>query len=335
MTKEDNNDDIDTISSEYRYEGTLDFKEIFSELWDRRRTIIILTIFSSILSIIYALSLTPIYKSEALLIPNSDGGLNTQGGSLSSLANDLVGGGLSGILGGGASNTKSKIAMQTIKSRKFAVGFIQKRNILVPLMAAKSWEETSLFPEINPKIFNIEKKVWYSNGQVYDGPNLQVAAKKFTAMVDVQQDRLTGIVALSVQHPSAAIAKQWTGWIIQDINEEFRRQDQLEAQSAIDFLTEQQQINSVVTLNRGLSFLIEQQLSILTLTKARKEYILKILDPPVMPLQRTSPKRTRIVVAATIVAGFLSVIIAYILFFFGRDLRFSLRPPFIAIIRQS
>ena len=61
-------------------------------------------------------------------------------------------------LGGGVAWTKTTLALEILKSRSFIEGFIDRHDILVPLMAAKGWNKETDTIIIDDSIYDAESK---------------------------------------------------------------------------------------------------------------------------------------------------------------------------------
>ena len=112
----------------------IDLKEFFSVLWKAKILIIVITSFFTLSSVLYALSLTNFYKSEAIL------NVAEQSNARSSLAG--MGGiaSLAGISLPSNGEDKSVIAIKTIESRAFLEHLITFENVLPSIMATKSYD---------------------------------------------------------------------------------------------------------------------------------------------------------------------------------------------------
>ena len=137
-------------------EFILDIGEIFAVIFKNLSKISIITSVFALLAIIYSLLLTPVYRSEALLSPakNSTSQSNSLLGGLSSI------GGLIGADFSGESIDNSTLAIEAGNKRDFLYHFIKKRNLLVPILAAKDWDINSRNYSINENIYDINSNKW-------------------------------------------------------------------------------------------------------------------------------------------------------------------------------
>ncbi|TOL87087.1 LPS O-antigen length regulator, partial [Vibrio parahaemolyticus] len=115
----------------------IDLRELFKAIWKGKWIIIVSTLVFGVGSVLFALSLPNVYKSNALLSPTE----SANGGGLSKMAGQL--GGLAALAGvnlGSGESSQTDLAVQVMNSRQFVDEFIDKHNLLVPLMAAKGWD---------------------------------------------------------------------------------------------------------------------------------------------------------------------------------------------------
>jgi len=297
----------------------IDLKQLWRAMWAGKFTIIIISFIFAVASIYFAKSKPNVYKATAILTPaSSEGGA----GGLSALASQFGGlANMAGInLGSGGSN-KTDLALEIIKSRSFIEKFIAKHDLLVPLMAAEKWDKATDNLIINEKLYDQSSNKWIGEVKAPNkaGPSSWQAFIKFSSLLSVSQIKNKTIVIIELEYFSPAMAQQWLNWLIADVNEFMRDQDQKEAKDSIDYLTEQLKHIHVTTMETVFYQLIEEQTKNMMLTKVKAEYVLKIIDPAQVPDIKSSPKRGLIVVLGTILGGILSVIIVLIRYFSSKE----------------
>jgi uncharacterized protein involved in exopolysaccharide biosynthesis len=299
----------------------IDLAELWRAIWAGKFTIIIISMIFAVASVFFALSKPDIYKASAILAPaSSEGGaaglgaLAGQFGGLASMAGINLG-------GGGGGGDKTALALEILKSRSFIEAFITKHDLLVPLMASKNWDMTSDTLIVNEELYDQANKKWIREVKApkKPEPSSWEAYKELSELLTVSQDKTTSMVNIDIEFFSPAIAQQWLTWLIQDINEFMREQDQIEAKASIDYLTEQLINIKVATMETVFYQLIEEQTKNMMLTMVKKEYVLKTIDPAQVPDTKDKPKRALIVVLGTMLGGILSVLIVLIRYFSSRS----------------
>lgn len=284
------------------YNDAIDLRELIRIVWDGKWLIGAVTAASATIAVIVALMLPNIYRAEALLAPNEQQGakglsaLAAQYGGLASLA---------GINLGSGNADKISIGLEILQSRKFIAEFVERRSILVPLIASEGWDSTTGELRIDSGAYDIESNKWVRDEGPGKGavPTPQEAYKKFRELLSVSQDTKTGLISVSVEHHSPEIAKQWTDWLIEDINQEIMRQDVGDAEQAIEYLNKQIESTSIADLQSVFFNLIEEQMKTVMLANVTGEYFLRTIDPAVVPEEKARPRRSLMVLLAAFLGG--------------------------------
>jgi len=282
----------------------IDLKELLQLFWREKFLLIGITTIFAVGSVLFALSKPNLFKSEALLFPVSEDSAS------SGLANSLGGiAALTGInMGGGNSN--QKIALETLRSRAFLGEFIEKRGILVELMALKEWDYKTNLITLDPSIYDSSQNVWVR--EVREGkqpkPSLWEAHKELNDMIEISTTKSSGSILLSISSQSPFLAKQWLEWMIEDLNSWMKDKDISEAKKNIHYLNDKLQSTQLSEMQTVFYQLIEEQTKKLMLAEVQDEYVFKVIDPAVVPEDKDSPNRAIICVLGT----FLGVVLSFI-----------------------
>ena len=290
----------------------IDLRELWNALWQGKVTIIAITSVFAIAAVIIALMLPNIYRSEALLAPAEE----SQGGGLSALAGQF--GGLASIAGINLSDGATDptvVAIETLKSRRFVKTFIDKHQLLVPLMASDGWNESDNTLTIDAGIYNSDTQEWVRDVS----PPLQAKPSDMEAynvfmddVLSVSQDKKSSLVRIGVEFYSPTLAKQWVDWLVTDLNDYMRAKDLNSANRTIDYLTKQLNSTSIADMQTIFYQLIEEQTKTIMLANVRQDYVLEIIDPAVVAEEASEPKRALICGALIVLGGFLGVIVVFI-----------------------
>lgn len=290
-------------------------KEIFDILWNQKLFIILLTSTFTCLSIIYSLSLNNIYTSKIILAPESKG---------SFMGNSSLAGfaGLAGINIPKESIDKTTIGIETIKSLDFFKNFAQNHNVLVNLMAADKWNDTTQELMINPDIYDEINKKWIPKDKLSldETPNIQESHEKFLGLLSISQDSKSGLVLIKVDHISPVVAKNWVEWIVKDINELSQEYEIVKSKKAIEYFNEQIKISTINDSRKLLFDLLQNEMHSIMLAKTNPEYLFRVIDSPVIPFKKSKPFRSIIVLSFSFF-GFLAasmMILIHRLYFFDK-----------------
>ncbi|ELA8131511.1 TPA: Wzz/FepE/Etk N-terminal domain-containing protein [Vibrio parahaemolyticus] len=297
----------------------IDLHELFRVLWKGKWIIIATTFVFALGSVLYALSLPNIYKADALLAPAE----TSNGGGLSKMASQL--GGLAAIAGvnlGSGESSQTELAVQVMKSRQFAEAFINKHNLLVPLMAVKGWDLASNKLIIDEDLYDTLSNKWLRAPDGLRGakPTAQEAFEVFNKdTFNISQDKESGLYTVSVKYYSPYIAQQWVNWLVEDINKVMRERSIAETSQNLAYLNTQLQKTAVTDMQSTFYKLIEEQTKSLMLAEVQEEFIFRVVDPAVAPEKKSGPKRALICVLGTLLGAMLGVAITLICFVFRKE----------------
>lgn len=250
----------------------------------------------------YSLSLPDIYLSEAKLVPaTNQGGANIPGqiGNLAALA---------GVNLGGKTNDKSIVALEVIKSNDFLKNFVNKNNLIVPLLAAKGWNSSTQQLIIDSEIYDEEKKEWITTDNVKNDETkiINRAVRQLKSLISTSQDKNTGIITITIEHVSPVLAQEWLTNLIQAINDEMRNRDAEEAEHSLIYLNKELANSNIAEIKNTLISVISEQMKTKMFVNIRNEYAFKYIDSATLPERKSKPKRALITIAS-LMFGFFAI----------------------------
>ncbi|TOL19156.1 LPS O-antigen length regulator [Vibrio parahaemolyticus] len=304
----------------------IDLRELFKALWEGKWIVIATTFVIAVSAVLYALSLPSIYKADALLAPAE----SSNGGGLSKMAGQL--GGLAALAGvnlGASESSQTDLAVQVMRSRQFINTFINKHDLLVPLMAGKDWDLSNNKLILDEELYNPNTGEWLRDAKGLRGatPTAQEAFEVFSKEVlSINQDKESGLYTVSMKNYSPYIAQQWVNWLIEDINKAMRERTIAETSQNLAYLNTQLQKTAVTDMQSTFYKLIEEQTKSLMLAEVQEEFVFKVVDPAVVPELKDSPKRVLICVLGILLGVMLGVAIVLIRIVFRKEDTENLEP---------
>jgi len=297
-------------------EDEIDLRELWQVIWSGKWTIILVTFLFAAASVSYAILQPNQYKSEVLLSPSSSSG----GGGLGQMAGLAAMAGFN-IGGGGGEVDKSQLALATLQSRDFLTKFINRHQLTVPIFAGKKWDINSGELMLDNEIYNSSTKQWLREVKAPKKPEPSdwEKYKEFSPMLAVSEDKKTGLITVSIEFLSPVMAKHWVDLLVKDINLQYQEQDYKKATKNIKYLTAKLKQTSITDMQNIFFSLIEEQMKTKMLAQLDDEYVFKVLDPAVVPEEKSKPKRALIAVVGTITGGMLGIFLVFILNFARSD----------------
>lgn len=294
-----------------QYDDEIDLRELFRTLWAGKWLISGTTFVAAVIAVIVALMMPNIYRADVLLASNHQEGA----GALSALAAQYGGlASLAGINLNVGKADKTVLGLEVLKSRKFISKFIERHELLVPLIAAHGWDTETGDLKIDADDYDVTAKRWVRDVSPPKKtiPSLQEAYEEFMEILTVSTDKKSGLVTVAVEFYSPTMAKQWVDWLVDDLNAFIMQQDVTEAEQAIEYLNGQIANTSLAELQNVFFRLIEEQTKTVMLAAVSNEYLLKTLDPAIAPEEKARPKRALIAILGTLLGGMLGVMVVFV-----------------------
>lgn len=269
-----------------RSTDAIDLPSLWRSLISGRWIVVATVALFAAVGIAYALLATPIYRAEVVLTPAVDDRLGAAQklGGLASLA------GLN--LGGGRDATEA-IAM--LQSRGFVEEFIRDKH-LMPVLFSDEWDPVN--------------RRWRSSDPEQQ-PDMRDGVRVFLKKIrDVSEDSRTGLVTLAINWTHPNEAAEWAMELVARLNARMRKRDMEESERKLAYLNEQLKSATLVEMRAAIARVIEDQLKSMMVAQAQSEYAFRVIDSAVVPKDRSWPKRTLIVIVATVLGGFLGVFIS-------------------------
>jgi uncharacterized protein involved in exopolysaccharide biosynthesis len=302
-------------------EQGIDLKAALLILWSNKFIILFFIFIFSVASVVYAISLPNIYRSQILLVPSED----SDGGGLASLASQFGGiASLAGINLNKGGIDKTSLALEKIKTKSFIKKFISDNDLASSLMGAKGWDMTSNKLIYNPEIYDINAKKWVrevSPPFKAKPSDLELYEYFMTKNLGIMKDKESGVITISINNYSPFLAKTIVTKIVAAINEQIKQEDIDEANRSIDYLTIASRDTPLIELKKVFHQLIEQQIQTKMLASARKEYVLKTIDEAITPELKYGPKRALICILGALLGSIIGVLVIVVrVSFFTKEL---------------
>lgn len=297
----------------------IDLVELFQAIYQRKTLIIGLAFGLAFLVALFSLTLENKYSSEAVLVPVESGGASGMLSQYAGLAS------LAGISLPKNEGSSTQEALAIIQSRQFMGQFILQ-NKLKPILFAESWDvENQRWIEQSPGLVQSIKalilpkteqaEMHYPGQEVLQPgePSLFKATEVFAKLLSVNDDAKSGVVKVSVEFTDPVLARDWVNQLVIDINQHLREQELQRAQRSIEFLQKQLQEITLVEHRQVAYKIIEENLKKLTIAQTESDYVFRVIDPAVVPENKSAPKRSLMVAVGLVLGFMLGVFIALIL----------------------
>lgn len=272
--------------------------DLISAIWKKRISVFVITTATTLLSIIFALSLPNKYTSYLLMKPSDDNELlSSKIGGYSTIA------GFAGINLPGESPSKSQEAIERIKSIDFFSEHFLPYIKLENLMAVESWDHEKNKIHYNNKIFDQSSSKWVRKVDFPKKkiPSSQESYSEYLKILTVSQDTKTSFVKLGIKHQSPYIAKKWVDLIETNINKSMRDSDMQISRNSINFLNKEINKTNLQELRGSIATLLESQIKTLMVASVDEKYVFKIINSSLVSEEKSDPNRFLIVLLGLLI----------------------------------
>ena len=302
-----------SLSNQAAPDHEINLIELLQVLLKRKWLIISITIVAAIVGILYALTVTPIYRAEALLSPTT---AQKSTNRFSFFAKQYSG--LTGITLPTHPSLNTAIAI--LESRQFIQSFIQQHQ-LKPQLFPKQWDTQNNTWKPTPK----KTTGWWDIRRFIPTstipkerpkkmePSLEMAYNKLNGILSTSIDKKTELVTLSVNSQQPELAAELVNLLVNDINQVLQRKAIQKAQKSVIYLQNELNSTNLDELRILYAQLIQEQIKTVTLAKANDEYAFEVLDAAITPQFPFKPNRKLIVLLSIMIGLIMSVVLAFIL----------------------
>lgn len=295
-------------------EGEITLSQIVGIIKLYKKVIISIALIIFLSTILLSLLMPNYYKSEVLLAPSDAFSNNAdQYGKVASLV------GLD--LSKGMNNVNEAIAI--LQSKKFINDFVNVNNLKHVLFYDKWDIENQIWFNSDQGLLSNVKKIFTGKTQKVSYKGMEKLAPGepsawdtyilFKDILDISEDLSTGMYRLEVEWTDPVVAQEIASKLVASINKKMRIEDIEQAQDTIHFLEKQLVKTSISDIRQSVYNLIEKSMESIAMANVQKAYVFKILDPAIVPEEKSKPKRFLMAILGLIFGSILGFFVALIL----------------------
>ncbi|WP_373020547.1 Wzz/FepE/Etk N-terminal domain-containing protein [Thiomicrorhabdus sp.] len=299
----------------------IDLRELFSVLSQHKWFIAFISFGLALVTAIVSFQIPNQYQAQVVMVPvnsNSSGGMASLASKYGGLAS------MAGIDLPESGGDRTQQAISVLKSRKFINDFILRHKLKPELFSVRWDSESASWREDSPDVLQrLKGVIGLRQGAVsnYEGqeklalgePSLWQAYKLFSnEIMRVSDDKKSGVITLSIQWYNPVQARDWANQMVDDLNKRLRNEMIANSEKTIKYLKEQIKQTNLLELREILFGLIEEHVKNITLAKTNTEYVFKVIDPAVVPEEKSKPKRGLMVAVSFLLGLMLAIFIVLI-----------------------
>ena len=257
--------------------------ELWEVLFKNKFTILLVTFLFGISSIIYALTVTELWKAEVTMYASEDDG--NQNSSINTA--------ISQFISPGAQDTKTSKYLAILMSRNFLLKFIEEQNIAKTLFE-EDWDS--------------KKSDW-----IKTPPSENSLYRKLKKALDIERELSTGIIKVSFTWQNKQFASNNLNKLIEQLNNHIRLNAVKEYRDQLNYIEDQIKKTNLNQVRSVLFNIVENLSSSIMIAETRMQYAFKVIDDSSPPDFRFFPQRTNLVLLWTFIGFFLSCVLTLLI----------------------
>jgi uncharacterized protein involved in exopolysaccharide biosynthesis len=276
-------------------EDEIDLREIWQVLVKYKFMILSSMFIVGLMATGVSMMIPNIYRAEVLLAPAKDE--SAKGGGMAAALSGF--GGIASMAGtflGGGGSTEENLAV--LNSREFLWKFIQEKK-LMPILFEDKWD-------------SVQKK--WTESDPKKQPGQLSAVRLFSkGVLEVITDKKSSLVTVAIDWKDPELAAAWADQLVMQLNQHLRLEAIARSERNLKYLNEELAHTQLEEMRKTLFDLIGQEQKNAMLANAQREFAFRMIDPAVVPDKKIKPKRTIIVLLATVLSGFIAIFAAIVL----------------------
>ena len=305
------------ILSTVRYEinnndDGIKLSHLLEILWRYKVFIILFTVVCSSAITVYAISKPNVYTAHGLYTPKSDdssGGLAKLAGQFGGLAS------MAGVNIGGSGESKTDVAIELLASRYFLQSFIEKHDLIAPLLAATDWDEQTDSLVYDLELYDPQQQKWVREappGKAVE-PTAWEAYTNLKNNITVDYESKKGLIKISLDYYSPKLAAQWLNLLVKDMNEFWQQKELDETQRNIELLSKKAENTQLAEIREVFFSLIADQTKSNLLAQTTEEPMFQTVADVIVPEEKSAPSRALLCIIGFIFSGFFACVISMFL----------------------
>lgn len=281
-SKTDNQFDKDSIN----------LADIWFSARNNLKTFFSITTLSTVIAIIYAISIENVYRASVLAVPNTTEGKISS--PLSGIGDQFAGlAGMAGIdISGGQQEIETNLAV--IESKQFTKIFLEKNNI---------------YEELYPDLWDRNAGTWSEDAKI---PLFDDVLKDVYGIQNILFDKRVGQLSVTVDLNDPEYAAKWANQFMETANDYLKESAILEAKKNIRFLNNELSNAKVVQMRQLLNEMIARETQTIMIANTRDDFAFRIIDPALVPDKKIRPQRSLIVILGAIIGLIIASVLSYI-----------------------
>ena len=305
---------MNQLQENYIEEDEIDLRELWQTIMKGKKVIALIVIIVVTLTLVYALKMPNVYKSQTILIPTAEEGGSSLGG-LGGLA------AMAGISIGGGGSMSPDIAFNSLLNNyDFMKKFVVK-NKIVEHYSNPSVDENYVFALDFRGVYDLFKSKSKSTEVIIDEGRIFSTTRILKSNISISSDKKSGLITASYSDSDRDYAPFVIDAFLKEASAYLVANNLKIIDKKLRYFSNEMQVAEAFELRQSLSSMISKILQEKVMMKSKEYYQCDVLTQatPAYIKDKTKPKRGLIVVVSFITSIILGIFLVFFLEFIRKE----------------
>ena len=306
---------MNQLQENYIEEDEIDLRELWQTILKGKKTIAIVVVIVVSLTLVYALKMPNVYKSQTVLIPTAEEGGSSLGG-LGGLA------AMAGIsIGGGGSMSPDVAFNSLLNNYDFMKQFVVN-NKIVEYYANPKVDENYVFALGFRGVYELFKSDSSDPDAIINKEDeIFKIVKKLKSNISISSDKKSGLITVSYSDSDRDYVPLIVDAFLKDASTYLVKNNLHIIDKKLRYFSNEMQVAEAFELRQSLSAMISKILQEKVMMKSKEYYQCDVLTQatPAYIKDKTKPKRGLIMVVSFITSMILGIFLVFFLEFIKKE----------------
>ena len=131
----------------------------------------------------------------------------------------------------------------------------------------------------------------------------------------MKRSRNSDLIEVTFTHLSPVFAQDFVDTLLDTLNQSSRKKDLLETELSLEYLERRFKNTTQVTIRNTISNLLSSQLNKQMMANAKENYLVDVIEPPLISEIKSYPQRIIIIFNFTVIGFFLGFLYVLVTFY--------------------
>jgi len=211
------------------------------------------------------------------------------------------------------SDPNIEYAINRALSFEFLSNFIVKNDLLPELLAFKSYNKTNNSINYYKNVEDLKIENLFKDNPInYEAKIVQDAVKELRSKFRIYGDVESSIVTASFSYYTPQLSRDILSRLLAQLNQDIAMADAKNSERNVNYIAKAISTYPQPMISKTLGSVLESNLTKMVLAQSEVDYAFTMVDPPILPLKKSWPSRTFIVISSFLTMVLFIIIATFV-----------------------